>query len=77
MRPLTRLLAFAVALVLLPSLALADITGTARVIDGDTIEIAGQRIRLHDIAAPESDFRHTWGKAPVGAARKVRRDPTG
>ena len=33
--------------------ALADIIGKPRVIDGDTIEIAGQRIRLHGIDAPE------------------------
>ena len=47
-----------VALVLvfltLPSVAVADITGKPRVIDGDTIEIAGERIRLHGIDAPES-----------------------
>ena len=33
---------------------LADIAGTASVIDGDTIEIHGQRIRFHGIDAPES-----------------------
>ncbi len=30
------------ALALLPTLALADIAGPAEVIDGDTIEVAGQ-----------------------------------
>ena len=44
------------ALLLLLSLPVhaADITGKPRVIDGDTIEIAGQRIRLHGIDAPEA-----------------------
>ncbi len=37
----------------LPSLAWADITGQPRIIDGDTLEGAGQRIRLHGIDAPE------------------------
>ncbi|MDA1029792.1 MAG: thermonuclease family protein [Bacteroidetes bacterium] len=33
---------------------MADTTGPARVIDGDTIVIAGERIRLHGIDAPET-----------------------
>lgn len=34
--------------------ACADITGVATVIDGDTLEMHGQRIRLHAIDAAES-----------------------
>ncbi len=48
-------LAFFLGIVLLESAALAGkITGTASVIDGDTLEIHGQRIRLHGIDALES-----------------------
>jgi endonuclease YncB( thermonuclease family) len=32
----------------------ADLTGKPRIIDGDTIEIGGERIRLHGIDAPEA-----------------------
>lgn len=34
--------------------ATADVSGVAVIIDGDTIDIAGKRIRLHGIDAPES-----------------------
>ncbi len=59
------MLRLAFLLTLLPALALADVTGSARVIDGDMIEIAGERIRLHGIDAPESGQRcrrlgHAW-----------------
>ncbi len=46
--------ALTIALCLLATPALADVAGVASVIDGDTIEVHGQRIRLHGIDAPES-----------------------
>ena len=51
------MLRLAFLLALLPAVALADVTGPARVIDGDTIEIAGERIRLHGIDAAKM-MRH-------------------
>ena len=43
-----------IALLSLSVLAAEPLVGTASVVDGDTIEIHGQRIRLHGIDAPES-----------------------
>ncbi len=48
-----RVFIIATLIAVMPVSALADITGTARVIDGDTIEVQGQKIRLHGIDAPE------------------------
>jgi endonuclease YncB( thermonuclease family) len=36
------------------------LTGIAKVIDGDTIVIAGERVRLHGIDAPELDQTFLW-----------------
>ncbi len=43
--------ALTIALCLLTTPALADVVGIASVIDSDTIEIHGQRIRLHGVDA--------------------------
>ena len=51
-RPAVALLA--VLALALPTAAQDVLTGPARVLDGDTIEVQGQRVRLHGIDAPES-----------------------
>ena len=53
--PMVRLLAVLVLLIAaLESAVYADVAGRASVVDGDTIDIHGERIRLHGIDAPES-----------------------
>jgi endonuclease YncB( thermonuclease family) len=53
--PAMRILLLSAALVVVASAASAEtIAGRASVIDGDTIDIHGERIRILDIDAPES-----------------------
>jgi endonuclease YncB( thermonuclease family) len=47
----------AIALLAQPAQAADAITGKARIIDGDTIEVSGNRIRLEGIDAPERGQR--------------------
>lgn len=38
-----------------PIAAVADVSGPARVLDGDTLDVAGTRVRLAGLDAPEND----------------------
>ena len=57
---------------------LADVSGVPRVVDGDTIVIGKDRIRLHGIDAPEQrqtcshhDLEWACGEAATGALREM------
>ena len=58
----------------LPAPATADISGHARVVDGDGLEIGGQRIRLHGVDAFETRQMcgaHACGRASADALRNL------
>ena len=69
-----------------PAADLADVTGNAIVVDGDTLEIRGTKIRLHGSDAPESgqlcrrngkDYWCGWQAAALDdriARRSARRE---
>lgn len=63
--------AFTIALCLLATPALVDVTGPVRVIDGDALEVRGERIRLHGIDAPE-ERQTCWDVAVSFLAANAR-----
>ena len=50
----------------------ADIMGQATVVDGDTLEVHGQRIRLFGIDAPEAPQTCTAGGEAYQCGQKPR-----
>ena len=53
-------------------LALAEITGTPKIIDGDTLELKGQAIRLYGIDAPELGQACTIKERPYDCGMVAR-----
>jgi endonuclease YncB( thermonuclease family) len=63
--------AICLLLALSPAVAAADITGKPRVVDGDKIEIAGRRIHLFGIDAPEAVQRCRVENRPWSCGRNA------
>lgn len=55
----------------------ADVIGEAQVIDGDTLQVAGERVRLHGIDAPESEQSCSISGVGYACGENARRTLTG
>ncbi|HMR54767.1 MAG TPA: hypothetical protein PKA67_20170, partial [Amaricoccus sp.] len=56
-----------------PTVAEPPLTGTARIVNGDTLEIAGQKVRLLGLDAPEGRQVCQRGGRPWRCREMVRR----
>ena len=65
---------FACFILCLASPVWADVNGTVRVIDGDTLDVGGVRVRIHGIDAPEVDQTCTHPQRGVWACGAFVRD---
>ena len=71
----TRIFSVVLALILPMKHSLADVVGQPRIIDGDTIEISGERIRLHGIDTPETNQQCIDGSGkPWACGRRATSD---
>ena len=62
----------ATAAVVFDELSMRHLSGTARVVDGDTIRLEGERVRLAGIDAPELDQECVREGAPFACGEKAR-----
>ena len=56
-----------------PTVPTEDLAGPARVINGDTLEVVGTRIRIHGIDAPETEQLCSTAKDQTACGRQATR----
>ncbi|MCY3790352.1 MAG: thermonuclease family protein [Gemmatimonadetes bacterium] len=69
---LARIALCAAALTVAPPALAAEVSGTATVLDGDTVEVASVRVRLHGIDAPETAQTCTAGARRWACGREAK-----
>jgi len=71
-RPLSVLAGVAALIALTMATSRADLYGGAKVVDGDTLVVGGQRVRLFGIDAPELDQKCDWPKKKIECGKISR-----